>query len=80
MGGMMIFGVLMMVFGLLVVVGIILFAVWAGTQLFKSAEPRAVTAARGEDPLTILQRRYAGGEITREDYERIRRELTGSAQ
>jgi len=80
MGGMMIFGVIMMLFGLLVVVGIILVAVWAGTQLFKRAEPTTVAAARGDDPLTILQRRYAGGEITREDYERMRRELTGSAQ
>jgi len=77
MGGMMIFGVLMMVFGLLVIVGIILFAVWAATQLFKSTGPRAMTADRGEDPLTILQRRYARGEIAQEEYERIRRELTG---
>jgi len=78
MGGMMIFGILMMVFGLLVIVGIVLFGVWAANQMLKSSGPGAVTADGGEDPLTILQRRYAKGDIAQEEYERIRGELTGS--
>lgn len=31
--------------------------------------------ARPPSPLEILQRRYASGEISREDYERARRDL-----
>lgn len=30
---------------------------------------------RDEDPLVILKRRYAKGEINREEYERMRKEL-----
>ncbi|GAB4286790.1 MAG: SHOCT domain-containing protein [Deferrisomatales bacterium] len=31
--------------------------------------------ARGENPLEILKRRYAAGEISKEEYERMRRDL-----
>lgn len=34
-------------------------------------------ANRDEDPLVILQRRYARGEIDEAEYERRRAELTG---
>jgi hypothetical protein len=33
--------------------------------------------ASSQAPLEILQTRYAKGEITREEYETIRRDLTG---
>ncbi|MDQ6883356.1 MAG: SHOCT domain-containing protein [Candidatus Dormibacteraeota bacterium] len=80
MGGMMVFGIVMMVFGLVLIVGIVLLAAWVTARLWRRSEPQPVTAARGEDPLTILQRRYAGGEITKEDFERIRRDLQGTGQ
>jgi putative membrane protein len=34
-------------------------------------------AARRESPLEVAQRRYAGGEITREEFARIRDDLAG---
>jgi len=75
-GGMMWLGLLMMVFGLLVFVGIILLGVWAVTRLTGSERSRSSGPANSaEDPLIILQRRYARGEIGRDDYERIRSDL-----
>jgi len=78
-GGMTGVWFLMMLFGLLAFVGIILLAVWAVTRLSGSERLRAgSTSASAEDPLVILQRRYARGEIGRDDYERIRADLKGS--
>lgn len=75
-GGMMWLGLLMMVFGLLVFAGIILLGVWAVTRLTRSERGRSSGPANSaEDPLIILQRRYARGEIGRDDYERIRSDL-----
>ena len=75
-GGMMWLGLLMMVFGLLIFAGIILFAIWAVTRLTSSERGRSSGSANSaEDPLVILQRRYARGEIGRDDYERIRSDL-----
>jgi putative membrane protein len=34
---------------------------------------------RGEDSVEILKRRYANGEITKEEFERIRKDLVESA-
>jgi putative membrane protein len=80
-GGMMGVWFLMMLFGLLAFIGIILLAVWAVTRLSGNERMRAGGAsasASAEDPLVILQRRYARGEIGRDDYERIRADLKGS--
>ena len=75
-GGMMWLGLLMMVFGLLVFAGIILLGVWAVTRLTGSERGRSDGPANSaEDPLIILQRRYARGEIGRDDYERVRSDL-----
>src|SRR5205823_14173114 len=63
-GGMMGIWFLMMLFGLLAFIGIILLAVWAVTRLSGSERLRAGSpSASAEDPLVILQRRYARGEI-----------------
>jgi putative membrane protein len=78
-GGMMWFGLLMMLFGLLVFAGIILLAVWAIARFAGGERQRSsTTSGWSEDPLTILQRRYARGEITRDEYERVRADLKGS--
>jgi putative membrane protein len=60
----------MMIFPLLLVVGVVLVAAWAARRI------RADDGRGANAPLAILQRRYAGGEISREEYERIRGDLT----
>ncbi len=51
----------------------ILLAVWAFRQFSAPRERPGVEPT----PLEIAQRRYAAGEITREQYEQIRRDLAG---
>ncbi len=61
-------GIAGMVFGLAVLVGLVLLVIWAVRQF----APPAGTAPRA---LEILKERYARGEITREQYEQMRRDL-----
>jgi putative membrane protein len=67
--------ILMMLFWLLILAGIIFF-VW-----FLVESVRRAAAAHGapapEAPLHVLQKRYARGEITREQYQEMKRELEG---
>jgi putative membrane protein len=42
---------------------------WAGRHMFRPSR------FFEEDPIEILKRRYARGEITKEEYERMREEL-----
>lgn len=68
MGGWMVFN---MIFWLLLVVGVVLLAVWA-VQKF-------VTGGSGkveESALDILKKRYARGEISREEYEEKKRDIS----
>lgn len=62
-------GVLSILFGTLVVAGLGLLVVWAVRQ----AGPGE--AGRGRSPLDILKERYARGDLTREQYEQMRRDL-----
>jgi putative membrane protein len=61
------------------VFGGFLWIVFLGTVIYlvvtliTDREPAA--RAHGENPAEIAKRRYAGGEITREEYERIRHDL-----
>lgn len=57
-------------FGVLALFGLVLLA---GYLMRKVSVP---TASLNEPPLTILQRRYAAGELTAEEYQRIRQELS----
>ncbi len=62
-------GILGMVFGLAVLVGLVLLVVWAVRQLAPAGGPATSRA------LEVLKERYARGEITREQYEQMRRDL-----
>jgi putative membrane protein len=67
--------------GLMMIGGLIIFAVLI-YLLFKglsSSESRGTTTLppSGETPLEIAQRRYASGEITQEEFERIKKDLIG---
>jgi putative membrane protein len=57
-------------FGALIVAGLVLIVVWATRQGERSEQDR------GRTPLDIAKERYARGELTREQYEQIRRDLT----
>jgi putative membrane protein len=61
---------LFMGFGALVVAGLVLIVVWAARQGERGEQDR------GRSPLDIAKERYARGELTREQYEQIRRDLT----
>ncbi len=68
MGGWMVVGT---IFSLLVVAGFILLMIW-GFRQFKGG-------GKGDDfetPLDILKKRYARGEITREQFEEMKRDLS----
>jgi len=53
---------------LLLLVGVVLVAIWLATRY---RAPR-------ESPLDILNRRYASGEVSREEYERMKQEISAS--
>jgi uncharacterized membrane protein len=69
-GGMGWFGGLLM---LVAWVAVILLAVWAVRAFFPSQRHDA-----SETAMTVLQRRYAAGEISEAEYERARRVLGGA--
>ena len=62
----------MMGFDLLLIVAAIAYALGWRPQ-FNQTKP----AQTSQTPFEILKARYAGGEITREEYEQLRRDLEG---
>jgi len=50
--------------------------IWAIVSVFSRGE-RGSAAGGGETPLDIAKRRYAQGEISREQFDQIRRDLSG---
>ncbi len=63
----------MMFFWVLILVGGVLLVLWLLRQ-GRSAEPESPPSSR---PMAILQERYARGELTQEQYQQMRRDLTG---
>jgi putative membrane protein len=59
--------IFMILFGALVIFGIVALAKW----LFSASSD----ASSGKGPLEVLKQRYARGEITREQYEQMRRDI-----
>jgi putative membrane protein len=55
----------------------ILLLVAAGLLIYSLVRRWQPSAARPDDPLTVLQVRYARGEITREQFMQMRADLTG---
>jgi putative membrane protein len=67
------FGLLLMLFFW---IGLIFIAVWIGRSLFRGGSPARGSRAEEEHTIKeILDQRYARGEITREQYEMMKRDL-----
>lgn len=65
-------GILMLLFWVLILAGGALLLVW----LFRQAQPTGVGPGPGPSrALDIVRERYARGEITRDEFEQIRRDL-----
>ncbi len=63
-------GLLMLVFWGLIIAGLVLFVRW----LWDRGRPSAGSVAN-ETPLEILKRRYARGEISKEEFDRMKQDL-----
>ena len=75
MMGMMFLGpVFLLIVGGLVVAG----TLWFIQTSSRGGMPSASAASAGESPLDILKRRYAGGEISKEQFEEMRKALVQS--
>ncbi len=70
-GAMGAFGGLGMVLGLLLWIGVIALVVWGASSLLGGQRP----PEREETPLEILRRRYAAGELSRDEFEQAKRAL-----
>jgi len=57
-------------FWILVIIGVVLLIVWIARQ------PHRYERGHGEEsPLDILRKRYARGEISKEEFERIKKDI-----
>lgn len=73
----------MLLFWVLIIVGIVLLVVWFARNIGQSSASTTrdessldSLTARDESLLDILKRRYAKGEITKEQFEEMKRDLT----
>ena len=73
MMGMMMWGLLSFLFGLIVLFLFILAAAYGVKRVW--GQGPSSTTAHGESALDLLKKRYAKGEITKEEFERIKREI-----
>lgn len=68
-------GILMVVFWVLVIGGVALLAIWLLRSSGTTTALIGPTGRAEEAPVEILKRRYAKGEITKEQYEQMRKDL-----
>lgn len=71
-------GVLMLLFGALVIAGIVVLIVWAVRQSSGHATTGGAhppTAAGHDEAVAIARKRFASGEITREQYDELMQAL-----
>ncbi len=70
--GMMGYGLIGLLFNLLILVGIVVLIVWAVRRFTAGSD----SGSRGQSPREIVQARYARGEITREQYQEMLKDLS----
>lgn len=66
-----------MEFGWLFIVIFTIFIILGVIHLVNLIAGSGRRETHGESPLHILKRRYAKGEITKEEFERMKKEITG---
>ena len=75
------FGVVSLLLMLLFWGGLVVLAIWLVRALFPHVKaPRANAADRETSAREILDRRYAGGEISREQYDLIKKTMAEEVQ
>jgi len=62
------------IFFILIIIGIILFIIWLIKRVTHSGTEKLKT---GNKAIEVLKERYAKGEITKEQYEDIKKDLIG---
>jgi len=77
MGWWMLWGGLMMLLFWGTVIALIVWAVQAGTRRDAGPSPPPQAGSTGQTPLDIARERYARGDISREEFEQIKNDLTG---
>ncbi len=70
-GGMLFGGILMLAFWVLIIGG----AVWLVVTLARGGQSALTTPNTGQTSLAILQARYAKGEITKEQFDQMKRDI-----
>ena len=65
------YGLIGLIFNVAIIVGIVILIVWA-VRRFSSG----TSSSGGQSPREILQTRYARGEITREQYQEMLKDLS----
>ncbi|MGB4593570.1 MAG: SHOCT domain-containing protein [Coriobacteriia bacterium] len=79
MGGSWIGGLLLFFFGLLVLIGVVLLIVWAIRASSRHGHETMGQTPHGpaghEEAIAIVKKRFASGEITKEQYDEIVRAL-----
>jgi putative membrane protein len=71
--GMMVWGLLSMLLGLVILFLFILAAAYGVKWVWR--QQASSTNGRGESALDLLKKRYAKGEISKDEFERIKREI-----
>ena len=77
MGWWMLWGGLMMLLFWGTVIALIVWAVQAGTRREAGPSPPPPAGGARQTPLDIARERYARGELSREEFEQIKKDLTG---
>ena len=63
-------GLMMLLFWVLVIIALVLVIRWLWTQGYINADAKPT-----ETPLDVLKKRYARGEITKEEFDRIKQDI-----